>query len=451
MTDLFSTQPVAPLAERLRPRRLSDLAGQEHLLGPESALRLAVQAKALPSCILWGPCGTGKTSMATLLAKEAGLTLMTLHAAHSGVKELRAVADAAQHLLDQQQKRSALFVDEVHSLSKAQQDVLLPLVESGLVTLIGATTEQPAFHLNAAFLSRVQVFVLKALDAKAVLQLYRKALPELEGVTLANETLAWMQERAAGDGRKFLSDLELLGVAARAKGTRLVDLQSAQAWLPEALLKLGRQTDQLYDQISALQKSVRGSQPDAALFWLAQLLQSGADPRYVIRRLTVMASEEVGAADPLALVLASAAAGAYEKLGPTEGERALAQLTVHLACAPKSNAVYVAWNEAQAYAKRNPQASVPLQLRNAPDSLSQAWGHGQGYRYAHDEPQSYAAGMSYWPTDVRPRALYRPKDVGAEAAVGQRLAHWKALDEAAPRKVDHKDGNTDDSAGAASA
>lgn len=442
MSDLFSTQPVAPLAERLRPKSLKDLTGQEHLLGPESSLRLAVRAQSLPSCILLGPCGTGKTSMATLLAKEAGLTLMNLHAAHSGVKELRAVADAAQHLLDQQQKRSALFVDEVHSLSKAQQDVLLPLVESGLVTLIGATTEQPAFHLNAALLSRVQVFVLKSLDAKALHQLYQRALPELEGVALAEETLAWLYERAAGDGRKFLSDLELVSVAARAKGTRRVALAEAQAWLPEALLKLGRQTDQLYDQISALQKSVRGSQPDAALFWLAQLLQSGADPRYVIRRLTVMASEEVGAADPMALVLATAAAGAYEKLGPAEGERALAQLAVHLACAPKSNAVYSAWNEAQAYAKRNPQASVPLQLRNAPDSLSKAWGHGQGYRYAHDEPESYAAGMSYWPDDVRARAMYRPKEVGAEAQVVQRLAHWKSLDEAARQKDDSSGGSS---------
>lgn len=425
--DLFSSEPTPPLPQRLRPQKLSDVLGQDHLL-KEGVLSLAVRASNLPSCVLWGPSGTGKTTIAQLVAKEAGYVQLSVHAANAGVKELRAACDAAQHWLDHHSKRSVLFVDEVHNLAKAQQDVLLPAMESGLLTLIGATTEHPAYHLNAALLSRAQVFVVKPLGAHDLQVLYVRARQLEPRLSLSPPALNWVCQQASGDARRFLGDLELLLTAQRASGNKDVQLEQAKLWLARGHERVGRQDDDIHALISALQKSVRGSQPQAALFWLALLLQNGADVHLVCRRLTVMASEEVGAADPVALVLAQAAVRACERLGPLEGERALAQLTLHLACAPKSNAVYLAWNQAKAFAQAHPSAKVPRQLRNAPDRLSAGLGYGADYRYAHDEPGGYAAGMVYNPAGIALPKFYQPKECGQEARVRQRMAEWAALD-----------------------
>jgi len=430
MTDLFSAKPIAPLAEALRPQRIAEVVGQAHLLGPGKPLQLAVQARKLHSLVFWGPPGVGKTTLGRLLAREVGSEFMTLSAVLAGAKEIRQVVDAAQHILDHQGRTSVLFLDEIHRFNKAQQDLLLPHVESGLLTLCASTTENPSFELNNALLSRAQVYVLHPLSAQELGQLYERAVPRLSGVSLTEEVLAQVVGLADGDGRRFLNLVEQLATAAQGAGRVLVDTAFSKDALGTALRRFDKSGEAHYDQTSALHKSIRGSHPDAALYWLARMLDGGADARYIARRLVVIASEDVGNADPRALQLALNAAQAYERLGAAEGERALAQAAVYLAVAPKSNAVYTAWNAARAYVRSHPSQEVPMHLRNAPTQLMKDLGYHEGYRYAHDEPHAYAAGENYLPAGMPEPGWYQPSPRGLEIRIGEKLQSLAALDQA---------------------
>lgn len=429
--DLFTRKPDAPLAELLRPSNISEVAGQAHLLGPGAPLRRAFEAKKLHSFVLWGPPGVGKTTIGRLAAEAVGADFFTLSAVTAGVKDIRATVDAAQFALDRKGTSSVLFVDEIHSFNKTQQDTLLPHVESGLVKLVGSTTENPSFSLNNALLSRVQVYVLNPLTLADFTALYQRALPFIEPLQLQQDALELLAAYADGDGRRFLNLLEQVSSAAQHAGHTSVDGAFAATVTSQALRQFDKRGDNAYDQISAFQKTIRGSHPDAALYWLARMLDGGMDPLFIARRLIVIASEDVGNADPSALPLALSAAQAYERLGSPEGDRALAQATVYLAAAPKSNAVYLAWNEARAFVKANGTQPVPLHLRNAPTTLMKQLGHHQGYRYAHDEPGAYAAGESYFPEGMAEPNWYRPVNRGVESRIGPRLEQLKELDHAA--------------------
>ncbi len=433
MADLFSSTPKPPLAELLRPKRLEEVVGQAHLLGPNMPLRLAVQARKLHSLVLWGPPGVGKTTLGRLLAKEVGSEFMSMSAVLAGAKDIRQVVDSAQHILDHQGRSTVLFLDEIHRFNKAQQDLLLPHLESGLLVLCASTTENPSFELNNALLSRAAVYVLNPLSESEMLQLYDRALPHLEGVQLSPPVLAQVSALADGDGRRFLNLVEQLSCAAAAAGHPVVEAEFAKTALGPALRRFDKGGENHYDQISALHKSIRGSHPDAALYWLARMLDGGADARYIARRLVVIASEDVGNADPRALQLALNAAEAYERLGAAEGERALAQAAVYLAVAPKSNAVYKAWNAARAYVQSHPSSPVPMHLRNAPTQLMADLGYHAGYRYAHDEPDAYASGETYLPTDMQEPRWYEPAPRGMEIKIAEKLQWLRGKDEDAKR------------------
>ena len=417
-----------PLAERLRPARLSEVVGQIHLLGPEMPLCLAFEAGRLHSMILWGPPGVGKTTLARLAAQHFQADFIQISAVLAGVKEIREAIERAR-LNRQTGRQTLLFVDEVHRFNKAQQDAFLPHVESGLITFIGATTENPSFELVSALLSRAQVYVLKPLTKDELGHLFDRALvlhsPGLSVDTPARDLLL---ENADGDARRLLNLIEQLGVAAQAAGRDHIDKAFCTHAIAATRRRFDKGGDAFYDQISALHKSVRGSHPDAALYWLARMLDGGADPLYIGRRLIRMASEDIGLADPRAHTLALEAVAAYERLGSPEGELALAQAVTYLAVAPKSNAVYGAWKSARALVEATGTLPVPDHLRNAPTRLMQDLGHGQGYRYAHDEPQGYAAGMRYLPEGLKAQ-FYQPTDRGLEQRIGERLAYLRKLDQ----------------------
>jgi putative ATPase len=413
-----------PLAARLRPQQLADVAGQQHLVGPGKPLARMLDSGRVHSMILWGPPGCGKTTLARVLADGAQGTWHTLSAVLAGVKDLREAVVRAQ--AEQAQGRAfVLFVDEIHRFNKAQQDALLPHVENGTLTLIGATTENPSFEVNAALLSRLRVYVLKPLAETDLSLLADRALPLLEGATLADNGRALLIALADGDARALLN---LLDVSAQlAEG--VIDEQVVREASGSRLRRFDKGGDAFYDQISALHKAVRGSAPDAALYWLARMLDGGCDPSYLARRITRMASEDIGLAEPRALSLCLAAWDAYERLGAAEGELALAQAVTYLAACPKSNAAYLAFKAARALVAETGSAPVPERLRNAPSKLAKSLGHGQGYRYAHDEPDSYAAGESYWPDDFPPQTFYEPTTQGAEARIAARLQRLEALDQ----------------------
>jgi putative ATPase len=448
---LFAPQgPPPPLAERLRPRSLEEVMGQAHLLGPGRPLRLAFERGRLHSMILWGPPGVGKTTLARLLAGAVRLRFIVLSAVLAGVKDIREAVEQAQ-IARQNGQGTLVFVDEVHRFNKAQQDAFLPHVESGLFTFIGATTENPSFEVNSALLSRASVHVLHALAAADMQQLLARAQALLGAPPMsaaASERLiAW----ADGDARRLLNAYDnLVAQAENQAGNPAENPAETQTGsqpgsqtppeLDEALLErsLGEQLrrydkggDQFYDSISALHKSVRGSDPDAALYWFARMLDGGADPRYLARRLIRMASEDVGNADPRALRLALDATETFERLGSPEGELALAQAVVYLAVAPKSNAVYTAWKAVQALVKTQGSQPVPAHLRNAPTQLMKQLGHGQGYRYAHDEPGGFSAGQSYWPDAMAPAQLYQPVPRGLELKIGEKLEQLRQLNASA--------------------
>ena len=430
--DLFDTgiQAGAPLAERLRPRHLDEVVGQSHLLGPGKPLRLAFDAGKLHSMVLWGPPGVGKTTLARLTAEAFGADFIAISAVLSGVRDIREAVERAR--MNQSQGRATIvFVDEVHRFNKSQQDAFLPHVEAGLFTFIGATTENPSFEVVGALLSRAQVYVLKSLTPGELGSLLQRALVALPGLKLAEGVDQVLAGYADGDARKLLNLLEQLDTAAHTAGANEIDTAFVENALAQSLRRFDKGGEAFYDQISALHKSVRGSSPDAALYWLVRMLDGGADPRYLGRRLIRMASEDVGLADPRALRIALDAVETYERLGTPEGELALAEACIYLACAPKSNAVYVAYNAARAFIAQSPSNEVPLHLRNAPTKLMKQLGYGHAYRYAHDEPDAYAAGVGYFPDGLPEQYWYQPTPRGLEGKIAERLAHLRELDQKA--------------------
>ena len=424
-----ATEPARPLAEALRPQTLDQVIGQSHLLGEGKPLRLAFQSGKPHSMIFWGPPGVGKTTLARLTASAFECRFIALSAVFSGVKDIREAMEQAQHALAQGQ-RTLLFVDEIHRFNKSQQDALLPHVESGLFTFIGATTENPSFEVNSALLSRAQVYVLKSLSDEELAQLLARARQTALGhLQFDDEAARSLIGLADGDARRFLNLLEQCQTAAGAAGIS----QVTQAFVNEALSPQARRFDKggdhFYDQISALHKSVRGSHPDAALYWLTRMLDGGADPRYLARRIVRMAWEDIGLADPRAMQIANDAALTYERLGSPEGELALGQAVIYLAVAAKSNAGYNAYNAARAFVKQDRSQEVPVHLRNAPTRLMKELGHGHAYRYAHDEPHAYAAGEHYLPDGMAEPRWYQPVPRGLEAKIGDKLAFLRQLDQ----------------------
>jgi putative ATPase len=430
MDDLFKTEPRAPLAEALRPKTLDEVIGQGHLLGEGKPLRLAFQAGKPHSMILWGPPGVGKTTLARLTAHAFDAEFIALSAVFAGVKDIRAAMEQAQQNLDRHGKHTLLFVDEIHRFNKSQQDALLPFVESGLVTFIGATTENPSFEVNSALLSRAQVYVLKSLTDEEMRELLAKAqkdaLPHLQFDAAAADTLIGY---ADGDARRFLNLLEQADNAASSAGVQKIDATFVENAMTLNARRFDKGGDNFYDQISALHKSVRGSNPDGALYWFCRMIDGGADPRYLARRIVRMAWEDIGLADPRALTMVNDAAATYERLGSPEGELALGQAVIYLAVAAKSNAGYNAFNQAMAFVKRDKSREVPVHLRNAPTKLMKELGYGHEYRYAHDEPHAYAAGETYLPDGMAEPGWYQPVPRGLESKIADKLAFLRSLDE----------------------
>jgi putative ATPase len=426
---------TAPLAERLRPQRLEDVVGQRHLLAPGKPLEVAARAGKLHSMILWGPPGVGKTTLARLLARAGNAEFIALSAVFSGVKDIREAVAQAERTLREAGRHTILFVDEVHRFNKAQQDAFLPFVEQGLFTFIGATTENPSFEVNSALLSRAAVYVLKPLTEGELGALFERAhaqhMPDLVFAAQARELAIGF---ADGDARRLYNVLEQVADAAATLGRTEIDEAFVRDALAERLRRFDKGGEEFYDQISALHKSVRGSAPDAALYWLTRMLDGGADPLYVGRRLVRMAVEDIGLADPRALRLALDACETYERLGSPEGELALAQAAIYLTCAPKSNAAYLAYNAAREFVSQDGSRPVPLHLRNAPTRLMKQLGYGRTYRYAHDEPEAYAAGEDYFPEGMPQVGFYQPTPRGLEGKIAEKLAHLRELDAAVKKK-----------------
>lgn len=438
MSDQHSNQPLnkayMPLAEQLRPKNINQLIGQAHLLSPGKPLHLAFTAKKIHSMILWGPPGVGKTTLAKLTADAFACEFIALSAVMAGVKEIRTAIDQANKN-SANEKHTLLFVDEIHRFNKAQQDALLPYVESGLITFIGATTENPSFAVNSALLSRAQVYVLKALSSQELQQLFIRAKESTLTQLKFDETaIALLINYADGDARRLLNLLEQTQTAANATDTAHITVDFVQDALTLNARRFDKDGDQFYDQISALHKSVRGSHPDAALYWLCRMLDGGADPLYLARRIIRMAWEDIGLADPRAMQIANEAAQTYERLGSPEGELALGQAVIYLAVAAKSNAGYMAYNQARAFVKQDKSREVPVHLRNAPTKLMKELGYGHEYRYAHDEPHAYAAGENYFPDDIVQPHWYQPVPRGLEAKIAEKMLLLRRLDSEVNKK-----------------
>lgn len=435
MNSLFpSQQPQAPLAELLRPKILDEVVGQSHLLGERKPLRRAFESGKLPSMILWGPPGVGKTTLARLIANTADAEFIPISAVLSGIKDIREAVELAEHTLQQSGRKTILFVDEVHRFNKGQQDAFLPFVESGLITFIGATTENPSFEVNSALLSRAQVFVLSALsEPELALLLERARLLMAEDISLTDEVKAQVLAYADGDARRLLNFAEGLFNGAIGSHTTVIDTEFLQSTMASKLRRFDKGGEAFYDQISALHKSVRGSDPNAALYWFLRMIDGGADPLYLGRRIVRMAVEDIGIADPRAQTMALEACQIYERLGSPEGELALSNAVIYLAVAAKSNAAYMAYNQAKAFVAQDKSRPVPLHLRNAPTKLMKALDYGKEYRYAHNEPDAYAAGEHYFPEDLAPIQFYEPTPRGLEGKIAEKLAHLRELDRKAKK------------------
>ncbi|MEJ2767798.1 replication-associated recombination protein A [Mycetohabitans sp. B46] len=431
------TRTAVPLAERLRPKSIDEVIGQRHLLGENKPLRVAFESGEPHSMILWGPPGVGKTTLARLMAAAFHAEFIALSAVLSGVKDIREAVDLAQaHRA--RGRQTLVFVDEVHRFNKSQQDAFLPHVESGLFVFVGATTENPSFEVNSALLSRAAVYVLKSLDDHEQRALLERAFTELGGgLTITDSARDALIGSADGDGRKLLNNVEIVARAAHRAKTMSIDDTLLGAALADNLRRFDKGGDAFYDQISALHKSVRGSHPDGALYWLCRMLDGGADPRYLARRIVRMAWEDIGLADPRAARIALDASETYERLGTPEGELALAQAVLYLAVAPKSNAGYNAYNAARRFVSQDRSRAVPVHLRNAPTKLMKELGYGHAYRYAHDEPDAYAAGETYLPDGMREPGWYAPVPRGLEQKIGEKLERLRGLDQAWRREHKH--------------
>lgn len=430
--DLFSRSPAAPLAEQMRPHSLDEVVGQQHLIGEGKPLRVAIQTGWLHSMLLWGPPGVGKTTLAHILANSFRAQFIPVSAVFSGVKDIRAAVEKADLALQHNQS-TILFVDEVHRFNKSQQDAFLPYVESGLLTFIGATTENPSFEVNPALLSRAQVYTLKPLSDTDLITLVNKVLdlPDYIDIMIDSQARKVLIGSADGDARRLLNLLEQLLHAAQTQKIKVINSALIADSLGTQVRRFDKGGDSFYEQISALHKSVRGSHPDAALYWFSRMLDGGADPRYLARRIVRMAWEDIGLADPRAMQIATDAATTYERLGSPEGELALGQAVIYLASAAKSNAGYVAYKQARAFVKQDKSREVPIHLRNAPTKFMRELGYGHEYRYAHDEPNAYAAGETYFPEGLTEPEWYQPVPRGLEIKIGEKLALLKKWDKEA--------------------
>src|SRR6056300_1834774 len=425
-----------PLAENLRPKTIHDIVGQDHLLGDDCPISSAVSKNKLPSMILWGPPGVGKTSIANAIANSINYEFISLSAVLSGVKDIREAVEKAQFSLDLHQKKTILFIDEVHRFNKSQQDAFLPHVENGLFTFIGATTENPSFEVNSALLSRCQVYILNSLSNEALKKILNKALSIQENIKLDESSTEFIIEYANGDGRRLLNLVEVVYYYSKDKPI-VVDIDLIKKIASSSYRRFDKGGEQFYDQISALHKSVRGSDPNASLYWFQRMLDGGADPLYLARRIVRIAIEDIGLADPRAQTIALEAYQIYERLGFPEGELALNNAIIYLAMAPKSNSAYVAYNEVKAYIKDQRHYDVPMHLRNAPTQLMNDLNYGKNYRYAHNEPYAYAAGEKYFPDELEPVEFCKPTDRGLEKKINEKKDFLKKLD--LERKKESKD------------